>query len=274
MPKVRFLHIPKTAGTSVNVFLDRFYPVSAIWVFRHSLSLQENLGNLRAMDPQARRAIRLFRGHAPLLTGEADVDEARTFTLLREPVQRVKSFCCHIADGKMQDIFPPEKFHLGEFLDSGYDELENLQTKMLIGSDQYAALRGEGSTAAFEAALDGAFDKIELTGTQHRYEETLLLATILFGWPATDTRKKLNVRYRSNSVRFSEAETRKIKELNRWDSLAYEMAASRFARVYERFSTKAEILKFRLALRRAVSAFAAKFRNLAVSGSGSKGVRP
>jgi hypothetical protein len=271
---VRFLHIPKTAGTSVNVFLDRFYPVSAIWVFRNSIPLQENIARLRSLDPEARRAIRLFRGHAPLVTGEADVDEARTFTLLREPVQRVKSFCCHIADGKMQDIFPPEKFHLGEFLDSGYDELENLQTKMLIGSEQYAALRREGSAAAFEAALDDAFDKIELTGTQDRYEETLLLATLVFGWPATDIRKKLNVRYRSNSVQFSEAETRKIKELNRWDSLAYKMAGSRFARVYERFSTKAEILKFRLDLRRAISVFAAKFKNLAVSGNEPKEVRP
>ena len=99
---IRFLHMPKTAGTSVNVFLDRFYPPSSMWVFRDHVSLEDNLVRLRSMDADERRAIRLFRGHAPLATGEPDVDGARTFTLLREPLQRVKSFCCHVAEGKVR----------------------------------------------------------------------------------------------------------------------------------------------------------------------------
>jgi hypothetical protein len=105
---IRFLHIPKTAGTSMNVFLDRFYPPETMFVFNSSKPIESSLAKLRSMDPVARRSIKLFRGHAPLVVGEADVDAARTFNFLRDPVERVISFCHHLAEGKGNPIcFPP-----------------------------------------------------------------------------------------------------------------------------------------------------------------------
>lgn len=261
----RFLHIPKTAGTSVNVFLDRFYPVSAIWVFRDSVPLEQNLARLRSLDADKRRAIRLFRGHAPLVTGEKDVDLATTFTLLREPIERVKSFCCHVAEGKsedLKDVFPPEKFDLAGFLDSGYDELHDLQCKMLLGDDLYKDLSRKNNSAFFESELHAVFDKLALVGTQDRYEETLLVGTLIFGWPVTNPRKKLNVRRPDNPVRFADGNIRRIREINGWDALAYRLAGKRFARTYEKYAARVTILGLRLKIQRVASSIFAKCGDL------------
>jgi hypothetical protein len=189
------------------------------------------------------------------------VDGARTFTLLREPVQRVKSFCCHVAEGKSEDllnVFPPETFELEEFLDSGYDELQDLQTKMLLGDGPYEHLRREQNEGEFRTAIAAAFDKLELVGVQERYEDTMIVATLVFGWPATNPRKRMNVRRVDNPVRFTDADIRKIAGLNRWDALAHRMAGERFAATYRRHAARAAVLKLRLSLQRFLASMSAR----------------
>lgn len=258
---IRFLHVPKTAGTSVNVFLDRFYPPSSMWVFRNNLPLEENLERFHAMDPGRRRSLRLIRGHAPLVTGEPLVDAARTFTLLREPVQRVKSFCCHVAEGKSEDLlqaFPPGTFAVRRFLDSSYPQLQDLQTKMLLGDEVYEDLSRKQSEAQFRTAIAAAFDRLELVGVQERYEETLIVATLIFGWPPINPRKRLNVREGGNSVEFTGEHIGKIAMMNRWDALAHRMAGEHFAETYRRYAVRATVLKLRLSARRTLAAVKAR----------------
>lgn len=253
---LRFLHVPKTAGTSVNVFLDRIYPVSVMWIFKDGIPLGENLTRLRSLDPECRRSIKLFRGHAPFVTGEPDVDGAKTFTLLRDPVQRVMSYCCHVAEGKSPDlrhVYPPESFDLKQFLDSGDDELQDLQAKMLLGNSRYENLLRRPSEAAFREALASAFDRLELVGVQERYEDTMIVATLIFGWPPTSPRKRLNARETGHPVEFTGEDVRRITAMNRWDALAHRMAGERFAETYRRHAARAAILKFRLSARRTLA---------------------
>lgn len=252
----RFLHVPKTAGTSVNVFLDRFHPVETIWGFRDYVPLEDEIVRLRSLDPAKRRAIRLFRGHAPLVTGESDVDGARTFTLLRDPVQRVMSYCCHVADGKANNLgpdFTPEKFSLREFLDSGCHELRDLQTRMLLGEVEYERLLGRENEAAFREALAEAFGRIELVGVQERYEDVMIVGMLVFGWPRINPRKRVNVRREDNPLRFSDEDVGKIARMNRWDALAHRMAAEVFDAAYRRHAARAAALKFKFAVQRCVA---------------------
>lgn len=253
---IRFLHVPKTAGTSVNVFLDRFYPPSSMWVFRANLPLEENLECFHALDPGMRRSLRLIRGHAPLVTGEPLVDAARTFTLLREPVRRVKSFCCHVAEGKSEDLLqalPPGTFEARRLLDTFHYELQDLQTKILLGNDAYAHLSRRQSEAQFRSAIAAAFDRLELVGVQERYEDTMIVATLIFGWPPTSPRKRLNARETGHPVEFTGEDVRRITAMNRWDALAHRMAGERFAETYRRHAPRAAILKFRLSARRTLA---------------------
>ena len=61
---------------------------------------------------------RIVLGHAPITTCIKEADSATIITFLRDPVERVKSFCQHVYEGKslhLKDSFPPELFNLMHF---------------------------------------------------------------------------------------------------------------------------------------------------------------
>lgn len=167
-------------------------------------------------------------------------------------MQRVKSFCCHVAEGKsenLKDAFPAGTFSIGEFLGSGDHELQDLQTKMLLGDEQYEFLARKQNSEAFGAALEAAFSRIEVVGIQERYEESMLVSTLVFGWPLADLRKRLNVRSPGNRVRFSDEEIRRIEQMNRWDMLAHRIAREHFEQASGKLAGKVAFLKLRLRFR-------------------------
>lgn len=232
---IRFLHIPKTAGTSLNIFLDRFHPPEHIFVFKASEPLERSLATLRTLGPDLCQAIRLYRGHAPLTVGDPHVDGARTFTFLRDPVSRVVSFCHHLAEGKKKSHMLSEPsgcpsgpdFDLDSFLSSGEPELENLQTRMLVGEESYRSLKLSGSDKELRAALSAAFSRLEFVGVQEKFEEGLLLASLAFGWwPSLSAAKRSNVRSPGNLLAFTDTHLGLIRKLNRMDAVAHDMARS------------------------------------------------
>jgi hypothetical protein len=171
------------------------------------------------------------------------------------------SYCCHVAEGKSPDvreIYPPETFTLKQFLDSGDDELQDLQTKMLLGDSLYEELLRTPSEEAFREALASAFDKLELVGVLERYEDTMIAAMHVFGWPRINPRKRLNVRSVDNPVRFSEDDIARIAAMNRWDVLAHRMASERFAEMWRRIAVRALLLKQGFAFQRTARGIWAK----------------
>ena len=133
MQPLRFLHLPKTAGTTFTVLLERQY--GSRRQFQFSGDGQHDRERFRAIPEAEKRKIVLFTGHASLVTGIPEADRAKIITILRNPVSRVKSFCHHVAEGKsphLREAFPPESFDLDSFLVSGNPELYNLQTRILI----------------------------------------------------------------------------------------------------------------------------------------------
>jgi hypothetical protein len=267
---LRFLHIPKTAGTSMNVFLDRFYPPESMFVFNSSKPIESSLAKLRSMDPVARRSIKLFRGHAPLVVGEADVDAARTFTFLRDPVDRVVSFCHHLAEGKGKSHmfstsaseFPEKDFELNAFLNSGEPELENLQTRMLVGEEDYLSLRQSGSASDLKQALSAAFQRIEFVGVQEQFEDSLLVASLIYKWwpPFTFT-KRTNIRSSKVMLTFSDKQLDLIRRLNTMDTEAHRMASAIFSRCLKHYAGRLALLKIRIRCHKMFNPWRSRLRN-------------
>ena len=250
---VRFFHIPKTAGTSVNGVLSSVYQPGETFDF--SGEIRPDLERLRSLRPQDRASLRLFRGHAPLRTGESDVDNAKTFALFREPVSRIISFCRHVAEGKSEYLlsdFPPEKFDLDAFLASGCDELSNFQTRMLLGNGDYADQADlPGDKEMFSKLVDEQLSRLSFAGTDEHYHETMVLISRLFGWRIVLSRKALNRAKASTNLSFTPRRIERIRELNRLDDLVYRRVASALQSVISENRTKIAFSLFRMKVVRA-----------------------
>jgi hypothetical protein len=250
---VRFFHIPKTAGTSVNGVLSSVYRNGETFDF--SGDIRSDLERLRSLRPQHRASLRLFRGHAPLRTGENDVDNAKTFALFREPVSRVISFCRHVAEGKSEYLlsdFPPEKFDLDVFLGSGCDELSNFQTRMLLGNGDYADQADlPGDEDLFSKRVDEQLSRLSFAGTDEHYRETMVLVSRLFGWRIVLSTKALNRSRRSTELSFTPARVERIRELNRLDERLYHRVAARLQPILLRNRVKIALALLRMKVVRA-----------------------
>lgn len=195
--------------------------------------MEEDRPRYEMLLPAERRGIRFFKGHAPIITGIPEADNATTITILRDPVSRIQSFCQHVSEGKSPHLvgrFPPGSFDLKTFLRSGLDELEDLQTKMLINSGSCADpryLHELGVERAVEVALSNLCDKIAVFGLQEAYDESLILFADRLGWqlPVYVSR---NIRSQGKRLNFDSHDIDRINALTVADRALYAKAKTYF----------------------------------------------
>ncbi len=223
---LRFLHIPKTAGTTLTFVLRQRYAGSPH--FHFSGNAVEDLKRYDALSDEVRKEIALFTGHAGIKTGIPPADDIPIITLLREPVARVKSFCQHVSEGKspyLLDLFPPDAFDLDAFLCSGNGELYNLQTKLLLDRP----IEGLSTSEAVDTALGNLLERITCFGIQEHFDESLALIAWTLGWKAP-TYGSRNQRNSTRELRFDRSHLDRIIELNGADLELYERARQSFTK--------------------------------------------
>ena len=227
MNKIRFLHIPKTAGTTFTDCLNRFYKGRH---FLFSGDLQKDKARYRKISKSKRGQISMFGGHAPRITGIPEVDTLPIITFFRDPVERVKSYCQHVSEGKSRHLlkdYPPSKFNLDAFLDSGINELSNIQTKLILG-EQKQQLPDADKKTILETAVKVLKKDITCFGFTEQFDKSLVLLHYKLGWKKWPVYKKLNVKNRQKLITFSEDHIKKIRELNEIDIEVYNKALDLF----------------------------------------------
>lgn len=231
MERLRFLHIPKTAGSTFTSILHREYSGKKSFAF--SGDIVADIQKFEALSEGERESVALFTEHAPIVTGIKEADSAITITFLRDPIHRVKSFCQHVSEGKTQYLikhFPPENFSLDRFLESGNEELSNLQTKMLINKGSCTSpslINSMSSLEARDAALENLNNRISHFGLQECFDESLIVFSLALGWslPVYVSENRRNV---GKPVRFETRHIEKITELNAIDIEVYKLAKAKF----------------------------------------------
>jgi len=126
--------------------------------------------------------------------------------------------------------FPPETFSLDDFLESGNDELYNLQTKMLINRRDCASmslLDDMSDREAISAAVDNLFNKISNFGIQEYFNESLIIFSIALNWkmPFYISTNKKNTK---KTIKFEDRHLKRIAELNTIDMEVYRLAKEKF----------------------------------------------
>jgi hypothetical protein len=246
---IRLLHFPKTAGTTVSSTLLRVFGRSRAFAF--SGNPEADRKRFMSLSKQERSATRLFIGHGLFETGIPEADAATTITFLREPVARVQSFIQHVSEGKssyLRDKFQDIPFSIDAFLASGNGELSNLQTKMLVNLDRSESekrIQQMGEDAALELARNRLFHKVAAFGIQNHFDEGWV--TI---WHALNRTAPLyaplNRKTESARLEFTPAQTERIRELNRLDTLLFQSAEQEFIeRVNRGFVPQDNLMRFR-----------------------------
>jgi hypothetical protein len=224
--RIRFLHIPKTAGVSFSRLLSRFYKGEQ---FLFKGKTVEDLERYHKLDGAKRARIVFFTGHSPLITGEQEIDSIPTITMLRNPVERAKSYCQHVREGKSVELverFPPDKFDLDEFLSSGDRQLQNLHARYLLGNIHYD-IPDEDLDVLVGRAIDILVHRIKCFGIVEHFDESLLLFRRELGWPWPFYRR-YNTKNLSKLLSFSEDHLAELRKLNYIDIQIYEAARKIF----------------------------------------------
>jgi hypothetical protein len=251
-PLLVFIHIPKTAGTTVRTILKVNVPgeqrLAFANVFKGAGGLSTGrLTSLReGKGPEIEEGVRVVQGHFPLGIREylpkhmPKPRELRCFTFLREPVDRMLSQYLrarqnierHRLEGRpvprhRQPGFsqPPKAPTLDDALAGGYIH-DNLHTRMLCGDPEPF---GEVTEEMLEAAKRNLGEELVFFGLTERFDESLVLAKRRLGLRAIlyrSTRRVNPVRPRREEV---PAELRRAAErCNGYDIELYRHAKELF----------------------------------------------
>lgn len=233
MECLRFLHIPKTGGSTFTNILERQYAGRKSFQFSGIPSADRE--RFEALPEEDRENIVLFTGHAPVFTGIERADGATIITILRDPISRVQSYCQHVFEGKVPNLiadFPPEAFDLDKFLESGDPELSNLQTRLLARSESSRSFYDMSASDAKEAALDALINKISHFGLQEFFDESLIIFGSALNWKLP-VYVSLNQRDTAQLLRFDRRQIERIAEMNAIDLEVYRLARERFISLFK-----------------------------------------
>lgn len=229
-----FLHIPKTAGSSLNALLQRNVPVPRIYTIHATTDAdrERSVAALCAMSDERKRRIRLVHGHIPYGYHRCLPQDVRYMTVLREPVDRIISTYYYI-------LRRPDHYLHGE-LNGGvslldyvtsdrYLENDNLQTRLLAGEQVYHNPYGSLGQAEYDLAREH-LDDFAMVGLTERFDESVLLMRELLGFRKTAFRSRNVTRTRPRREEVSEEVLAAVRERNRWDLELYGESVRRFER--------------------------------------------
>lgn len=229
-PAVIFLHIPKTAGTTLLRILDRQYPPEVVHSF--GADAHQSVVEYKALDEETRNKIRLLRGHMAYGLHEYLPNAAGYFTVLREPVARVISYYNFIRrtpDHYLYDEVIGKDLSLHALLESGLPLMMNDAQVRLLSGVWGEPEFGEVSLAMLETAQQNLADSFIVVGLTEQFDKTLLLLKEKLNWQQDISYQRLNVTRQGVSEKRLPKETVElIKRVNRQDIALYAYAQDLF----------------------------------------------
>jgi hypothetical protein len=233
-----FLHIGKTAGTTMRWILRRQYPASRILVTKNRtlrgedpdptrLPREDTLKYFASLPDADRRHASLIMAHTVFGIHEFFPQPCAYFTLLRAPVALTLSQYSYIA-GKTNHRLHEQAASrtLEAFISSGVAlQTDNSQTRAISGDTTTPF--GECTSEMLDRAKTNIEGWFPVVGLTERFDETLLLLRQAFGWRKLHY-ARANVTPQRKRPPIPEPTRRLIEEQNRFDMELYSWATERF----------------------------------------------
>ena len=219
-----FLHVPKTAGTTLNRLIEWEYPIFEMYSV-DPVFFKWSAAHLRKLSPERLKKTQVFKGHMCWGLHEILPQPSTYITVLREPIERVLSAFYFMRSYKLHPLywkFKRENWSLEDFVRRS--PRENVQCKIVAGAEYEKACTPE----ICEKAKENLSRYFSVVGLSERFEESLALMKLRFGW-------KLE-RYSSFNVTGARPKKRDLPqstldliiEKNPFDIALYELAAKLF----------------------------------------------
>ena len=217
-----FLHIPKTAGTTLNRIIEWQYSPFAIFTM-DPYRIRATPERLKRLPEGRRRRLRVVRGHLFYGIHEFLPQGATYITMLREPVARVLSAYYFILRRPLHPLhrkLKRERLGVEDCLRL-FPHRHNLQCRLIAGVKDTAT----GDERLLDIAKENLTKSFSVVGICERFEESLILMAKTFGWevPFYENQK---VSKRRSMVEPKLADL--IREYNRLDDELYEFGKKLF----------------------------------------------
>jgi hypothetical protein len=221
---VIFLHVPKTAGTTLNRLIEWEYPLFQMYSV-DPVFFTWSASHLRRLPPRRLKKTRMFKGHMLFGLHEILPQPATYITVLRDPIDRVMSAFYFAHTYKLHPLyrkFRREKWTLEDFVRRL--PRDNVQCKIVAGAEYNLPC----TKAIFEQAKENLLRHFSVVGLSERFEESLALMKLRFGWKLWRYSSFNVTRARPKKQDLSQGTLDLIAAKNSFDLALYECAANIF----------------------------------------------
>jgi Galactose-3-O-sulfotransferase len=221
---VIFLHVPKTAGTTLNRLIEWEYDLFEMYSV-DPVFFRWSAAHLRRLAKERLGRIRVFKGHMLFGLHEVLPQPATYITVLRDPIERTLSAFYFMRSYKLHPLywkFRRQNWTLEDFVRKL--PRENVQCKIVAG----AVYEGRCTAEIFEQAKENLRLYFSVVGLSERFEETLALMKLRFGWKLKSYASFNVTRARPRKCDLSQSMLQLITEKNSFDVMFYNYAARLF----------------------------------------------
>ena len=216
-----FIHLPKTAGTSLRRTIQKNYPSRELFFIYNRNPRFNTMDDLRGFKAEDFAKYKIIMGHFPFNRKIFPFNDRRFVTIVREPIQRVISYHRHVMG---RDEWRGREISLIEYMQTSDEiQLQNHQTRLLAGMKR---------NPVTEKHLEQAIKNIEKyflhAGTSERFADTVDCLHDLLGW-----RKKkvfyenVSPNQQATTDNYSEDILEKLRDINEYDFKLHKYVTNR-----------------------------------------------
>lgn len=233
-----FLHIPKSAGTTLNRLIEGEYPLFQIFSVDPVFS-KWSCRHLWSLPPEQLKRFRIFKGHMLFGLHKILPQPATYFAVFRDPIDRAISAFYFMRKHVLHPTY--WKFrHLSWQLEDWVrnSPRDNVQTKIVAG----APYKEPCTPEIFEQAKHNLCQHFSVVGLLERFEESLALMKVRYGW-RLESYSSFNVtRSRPRKRELPQATVDLIAEKNSFDIALYRLATEIFQQSLEQNAAAVNIV--------------------------------
>ena len=219
-----FLHLPKTAGTTLNRLIEWEYPLADMYSIDPVL-FEWSAAHLHKLPKRRLSRMRMFKGHMVFGLHQILPQPSTYITVLRNPVDRVLSAFYYMRNYRLHPQYwklRRENWTVERFVERS--TRDNVQCKIIAAADYHSPCTEE----ILERAINHLDHYFSVVGLSERFEESLALMKLRFGWQLNSYSSFNVTRARPQKTDLPQTTLDLIAERNRFDVALYEHAARRF----------------------------------------------